>query len=290
MESFKFRKISDRFYDENKELLITFFSIGIEQAEIQSSFRPLGDNNNWRHVIAIHAIDEKFSDQNLKNLRVFLRKFGAHNTANELELLEMQGELNKLLGQKTALEIAETNKVFIDRKDIDVLPNSETLTISVPMQSDEVNPKIVRTKIVKLSQSEFAETYHLNLRTIQSWEASKTAKNHTIPSKAAITFLKLIAADHRWVANTLSNASSTKLNIEEIWKKTNFEQDEFCFIFNIGYSYLGRWINEKVKPSGPALALLKLIDADHKKVLNLLHNQKKPSIYSSANLPKPTPP
>ncbi len=74
-----------------------------------------------------------------------------------------------------------------------------------------------------------------------------------------------------------------KVNVKEIREKTGYTRSEFSQLYGISRDTLKKWELELRTPEGPALILLKLIEAHPKEVADLLQEQReKESVDSLA--------
>jgi len=212
------------------------------------------------------------SDSNEIRPEQFFNYAGRDLSAYKVDFLQNRIDRNVLLMHldmhSSALVEAEQHN---DQDVIEEMP-LETITIQFPGKPYSPDIKYIRQTITGLSQTEFSKTYQINLATLQSWESSNSSKRRTEPSKAAKAYLQVIELESEWVADVLRNAPKT-IDVEKVWEKTNLDTDEFSFLFRLGQTYLQRWIKGTVSPSGPALALLKLIDANPTKVIETLYGQ-----------------
>ena len=96
--------------------------------------------------------------------------------------------MDKELFQELESNLKEAVKVAKGR--------SAPKTTYVMVTPEEI--KAIRRKI-RMSQSEFASTFHLSIETIKGWEQGKRR-----PDAAASNYLRMINADPEWVQKTLA--------------------------------------------------------------------------------------
>ncbi|MBU1044939.1 MAG: helix-turn-helix domain-containing protein [Candidatus Omnitrophica bacterium] len=60
--------------------------------------------------------------------------------------------------------------------------------------------------------------------------------------------------------------------VKNIRKKLNVSQAEFAYMIGVSVNTLQNWEQGRRRPDGPALALLKIAEADPKAVIDALHS------------------